>query len=230
MYNKSTRQQDTKASDAVTQYIYSNLYKHIYKEPMVVDNKLAQLSGIDIWDMDSNITIDEKCRITMIEQKKQNYNTFAERKRSKNFIQSYNTFAVELGWLRNGIRTKGWGLNGYNTPTYYNFIWLWETDVDKVSNLRKEHIRRAECLFVEKDRLQSFMKDMLGDEGEIWDRVNYMWDKRVDRVYCKDRSYHMTRSWRLHECPVCLVVRKDILDKLATHIYNVYINKYEVVK
>ena len=217
MYNKSTRQQDTKASDEVTKFLYSNLYKHIYKEPIIVDNKIAQLSGIDIWDMDSNVTIDEKCRITMIEQK-----------RSKTNIPMYNTFAVELGWLRNSVRTKGWGLNGYETPTYYNFIWLWETDVDKVRILRKEHIRWAECLFVRKDKLQMFMRDVMGDEEEVWNKVNYMWDKRVDRVYCKD--CHMTRSYRLQECPVCLVVGKDVLDKLATHIYNVYINKYEVVK
>ena len=212
MYNKSTRQQDTKASDEVTKFLYSNLYKHIYKEPIIVDNKIAQLSGIDIWDMDSNVTIDEKCRITMIERKRskvfiQKYNTFAERKRSKTNIQKYNTFAVELGWLRNGVRTKGWGLNGYETPTYYNFIWLWETDVDKVRILRKEHIRWAECLFVRKDKLQMFMRDVMGDEEEVWDKINYMWDKRVDRVYCKD--CHMTRSYRLQECPVCLVVGKD---------------------
>lgn len=219
---RSTRSNDTRASNEVTKYLYTNLYKHIYKEPIIVTDKIAQLSGIDIWDTDSNVTIDEKCRITMI-----------ERKRSKIFIPQYNTFAIELGWLRNGVRTKGWGLTEYNTPTYYNFIWLWKTDVDKVDKLRKEHIRYAECLMVEKSKLQRYMEDTIGNEEKVWERVNYMWDRKIDRVWVNAGNgmrMAIVRSWQLHECPVCVVIPKNVLDKLATHIYNVYINRYEVVK
>ena len=56
-YNKSTRKRDSNASDAVTQFIYENLYKHIYKEPYIVENTVAQKAGIDIWDADTNVTI-----------------------------------------------------------------------------------------------------------------------------------------------------------------------------
>lgn len=116
-YNKSTRKRDNKASDAVTQYVYENLYKHIYKEPYVVENTVAQKAGIDIWDADTNVTIDEKCRLSDIEK-----GIFG------------NTFAVELGWInnqRNGehVRLRGWGLSSYSSPTYYNFIWLGEVGV-----------------------------------------------------------------------------------------------------
>ena len=47
-YCHSTRMRDTRVSSIVTQYIYENLYKHIYEQPVIVDNRLAQLSGIDI--------------------------------------------------------------------------------------------------------------------------------------------------------------------------------------
>ena len=115
--SKSTRVRDIKASDAVTQYVYENLYKHIYKEPYVVENTVAQKAGIDIWDADTNVTIDEKCRLSDIE---------------KGIVG--NTFAVELGWInnqRNGehVRLRGRGLSSYQSPTYYNFIWLGEVGV-----------------------------------------------------------------------------------------------------
>ena len=48
MYNKSTRAQDTKASDIVTEFIYENLYRYIYKEPYIVSDKVAQCAGVDI--------------------------------------------------------------------------------------------------------------------------------------------------------------------------------------
>lgn len=121
MYNKSTRHRDSKASDAVTQYVYDNLYKHIYKEPYIVENTVAQKAGIDIWDADTNITIDEKCRLSDIE---------------KGIVG--NTFAVELGWINNkkgkkSIRMRGWGLSSYQSPTYYNFIWLGEVGENRVN-------------------------------------------------------------------------------------------------
>ena len=120
-YSRSTRTRDSKASDAVTQYVYDNLYKHIYKEPYIVENTVAQKAGIDIWDADTNVTIDEKCRLSDIE--KGIYG---------------NTFAVELGWINNkkgkkSIRMRGWGLSSYETPTYYNFIWLGEVGVNRIN-------------------------------------------------------------------------------------------------
>lgn len=119
-YNKSTRKRDSVASDAVTQYVYDNLYKHIYKEPYIVENTVAQKAGIDIWDADTNVTIDEKCRLSDIE---------------KGIVG--NTFAVELGWISNNkgnkhVRMRGWGLSSYQTPTYYNFIWLGEVGANRV--------------------------------------------------------------------------------------------------
>ena len=120
-YNKSTRKRDSVASDAVTQYVYENLYKHIYKEPYIVENTVAQKAGIDIWDADTNVTIDEKCRLSDIE---------------KGIMG--NTFAVELGWISNkkgkkSVRMRGWGLSSYQSPTYYNFIWLGEVGVNRVN-------------------------------------------------------------------------------------------------
>lgn len=108
MYNKSTRARDSIASNAVTEFIYDNLYQNIYKEPYIVDNEVAQRAGVDIWDADTNITIDEKCRLSDIE---------------KGILG--HTFAIELGWQsKYHKRMKGWGLSSYSSPTYYNFIWL----------------------------------------------------------------------------------------------------------
>ena len=112
-YKQSTRKRDNKASDSVTQYVYENLYKHIYKEPYVVENTVAQKAGIDIWDADTNVTIDEKCRLSDIE---------------KGMLG--HTFAIELGWQsKHHKRMKGWGLSSYSSPTYYNFIWLGKVGV-----------------------------------------------------------------------------------------------------
>ena len=116
-YCCSTRARDTVASDAVTEFIYENLYQKVYKEPYVVENRVAQRAGVDIWDADTNITIDEKCRLSDIE---------------KGMLG--HTFAIELGWIsnqRNGehVRLRGWGLSSYSSPTYYNFIWLGKVGV-----------------------------------------------------------------------------------------------------
>ena len=48
IYNKSTRARDSVASNAVTEFIYENLYKRVYKEPYIVDNGVAQRAGVDI--------------------------------------------------------------------------------------------------------------------------------------------------------------------------------------
>lgn len=217
---KSTRQRDSKVSEIVTQYIYENLYKGIYENPLLITNKLAQLSGIDIWDKESGVTVDEKCRIADIEK-------IHKRKR--------DTFAIELGWMkRNGERVKGWGISSYNTPTYYNLIWLREVDVKDMQRLKLAHIREAECLFVKKGTMQTFMKDIIGYEDKIWETVNWMWNKRIDRKYYKDKNgypyCHMTRSWQLQECPVNFVVPKAVWNKLAEHIYYVYNGRYKVIK
>lgn len=47
-YCCSTRARDNKASNAVTEFIYENLYQKVYKEPYVVENGLAQRAGVDI--------------------------------------------------------------------------------------------------------------------------------------------------------------------------------------
>lgn len=236
MYNKSTRHRDTankpyccstrtrdnKASNAVTQYVYENLYKYIYKEPYVVENTVAQKAGIDIWDADTNVTIDEKCRLSDIE---------------KGIMG--NTFAVELGWInnqRNGehVRMRGWGLSSYQSPTYYNFIWLGEVGVNRIARLRKEHIRKAECLFVKKTDMQKFLCKTMGYEDDIWRTVNQMWDRGIDKRYIRNKRryplFHLTRSWKLNECPVNAVIPKRILENLSSAHYYVYPNRYEVIE
>lgn len=223
MYCKqSTRKRDNKASDSVTQYVYENLYKHIYKEPYVVENTVAQKAGIDIWDADTNVTIDEKCRLSDIEK-----GIFG------------NTFAVELGWInnqRNGehVRLRGWGLSSYSSPTYYNFIWLGKVGVKKIKRLRKENIYQAECLFVKKTDIQEFLCKTMGYEDDIWRTVNQMWDRGIDKRYIRNKRhyplFHLTRSWKLNECPVNAVIPKRILENLSSAHYYVYPNRYEVVE
>lgn len=221
MYKKITRTTDTKVSEIISQWLYSNLYNKLDKGNWVVNvDRLGQLGGIDLWNKRTGDTVDEKCRITDIERAHK---------------RKIDTFAVELGWKkRNGDRVKGWGLSPYNTPTYYNFIWLRKFDVKDMKRLRPEHIREAECLFVRKETMQTFMKDVIGYEDEIWEVVNWLWNKKIDRKYYKDKygypSCHMTRSWQLQECPVNLVVPKSVWDRLATHIYYVYNGRYEVIK
>ena len=220
-YNKSTRKRDSNASDAVTQYVYENLYKHIYKEPYIVENTVAQKAGIDIWDADTNVTIDEKCRLSDIE---------------KGIVG--NTFAVELGWISNikgnkHVRMRGWGLSSYQTPTYYNFIWLGEVGVKYIKKLRKEHIRQVECLFVKKTDIQEFLYKTMGYEDDIWRIVNQMWDKGIVKRYIRNKRhyplFHLTRSWKLNECPVNAVIPKRILENLSSVHYYVYPNRYEVI-
>ena len=47
-YSHSTRMRDNKASNAVTEFIYENLYQRIYKEPYIVGDRVAQRAGVDI--------------------------------------------------------------------------------------------------------------------------------------------------------------------------------------
>ena len=217
-YKQSTRKRDSIASNSVTQYVYENLYKHIYKEPYVVENTVAQKAGIDIWDANTNVTIDEKCRLSDIEK-----GIFG------------NTFAVELGWKnRYNKRMRGWGLSSYQSPTYYNFIWLGEVGVNRVDRLRKEHIYQAECLFVKKTDIQQFLYKTMGYEDDIWRTVNQMWDRSIYKRYIRNKHnyplFHLTRSWKLNECPVNAVISKRILENLSSAHYYVYPNRYEVVE
>lgn len=218
MYNKSTRAQDTKASDIVTEFIYENLYRYIYKEPYIVSDKVAQCAGVDIWDSDTNITIDEKCRLSDIE---------------KGILG--HTFAIELGWQsKYHNKMKGWGLSDYSSPTYYNFIWLHNVDIKQIDKLRKVHIRKAECLFVKKTEMQKFLCKTIGDEDDIWNIVNQMWDRRIDKRYIRDKRnyplFHLTRSWKLNECPINAVIPKYILENLSSVHYYVYQGRYEVIE
>lgn len=47
-YSHSTRMRDSVASNAVTEFIYENLYQSIYKEPYIVGDRVAQRAGVDI--------------------------------------------------------------------------------------------------------------------------------------------------------------------------------------
>lgn len=216
--NRSTRTRDSIASNSVTEFIYENLYQSIYKEPYVVENGVAQRAGVDIWDADTNITIDEKCRLSDIE---------------KGMLG--HTFAIELGWQsKHHKRMKGWGLSSYSSPTYYNFIWLHNVDVKQIDRLKKAHIRKVECLFVKKTAIQKFLCKTMGYEDDIWKTVNYMWDRGIDKRYIRDKRnyqlFHLTRSWKLNECPVNAVIPKRILENLSSAHYYVYSNRYEVIE
>lgn len=225
MYNnkRSTRTTDTKASDIVSQWLYNNLYSKMVnggERYLINVDRVGQYAGIDGVFTETGETVDEKCRISDI---------------GKSNRRRIDTFAVEVGWQkRNGERVKGWGLSTYNTPTYYNLIWLRKVDVKDMKRLRPEHIREAECLFVKKEAVQTFMKDVIGYEDDIWKVVNWMWDKKIDRKYYLDKHgypyCHLTRSWKLAECPINLVVSKDVWNRLATHIYYVYNGRYDMIK
>lgn len=128
---------------------------------------------------------------------------------------------------------RGWGLSSYQTPTYYNFIWLGKVGVKHIKQLRKEHIRQVECLFVKKTDIQEFLCKTIGYEDDIWRIVNQMWDKGIVKRYIRNKRhyplFHLTRSWKLNECPVNAVIPKRILENLSSAHYYVYPNRYEVI-
>ena len=211
----SSRLYDTKASNVVTQFLYENLYSHIFEQCVVVCNKEAQLQGIDIavYNKGYSFSIDEKAQINYINNVR-------------------NTFSFEIMYLSNkrdskGVREKrvGWLIKNEVTPTYYALIWIHQSNQSDKCKLKVDDLVAVECMFVNNMKL----KEYLYNRGLTCDKMFELSDmiyRNSVRYFYYDNWLKFVYSGRIYEKPINLVIPKNILYDICFKDYLVYKDHY----
>lgn len=138
------------------------------------------------------------------------------------------TFAFELATKnRQGKYMDGWFLAEDNMTDMYNLIFPNTIDLSLTKeNVRAEDFINVECLLIEKVKLQNWLTEHRISKDTL-KKIAYQLQTGMAKASdFGGISFHYAYSPHLKEAPVNLVVKKKLLEELATYRYTCKNNFY----
>lgn len=182
-----------------------------------IKDKSLQLQGIDviITTKKSTVNIDEKAQLYYINQ-------------------GLPTFAFEVNFLnKNGALSPGWLYNKNLLTDYFVLIWLTATH-NNLQEIKAEDFINAECMMIKKTEIINYLSGV-GYTEKLIEKIAM--DLRSQEQYGKyiipdqtDFYFYLSPPDNYSEQPINIVIRKDLLIRLAVRIYVVSKNKLARIK
>jgi len=179
--------------------------------------KEAQSQGIDI-------VLKDKCEeIYFVDEKSQT--TYLNK--------PLPTFAFEISYEKDGKPRRGWLVDDSKVTSHYILVYPRSETISSYKELKNwRDIDFAEILFINKDRLMTELynlginKELLLESADNIEIEN----KNVPIKGISKEFVGLYKSGKLAEKPVNIVVKRSILDNVASAIWKVHKDKIDVVK
>ncbi|NLZ51651.1 MAG: hypothetical protein GX892_00520 [Thermoanaerobacteraceae bacterium] len=182
-----------------------------------IKDKSLQIQGIDviITTKKSTVNIDEKAQLYYINQ-------------------GLPTFAFEVNFLnKNGALSPGWLYNKNLLTDYFVLIWLTATH-NNLQEIKAEDFINAECMMIKKTEIINYLSGV-GYTEKLIEKIAM--DLRSQEQYGKyiipdqtDFYFYFSPPDNYSEQPINIVIRKNLLIRLAVRIYVVSKNKLARIK
>lgn len=226
----SYRKLDTHIIEIFNEYVDEKIYPFLIKKLNEeykfmdvifkrIDDKNEQLAGIDV-KLYGNI--DGAHHVINIDEKAQIYY----------MNKSMNSFVFEIDSYQKGILREGWFFNDELKTTHYLLLWP-KSDIDKKEINKIEDFKSCECYLIPKIRIKDYFESKGFNKEDFENKAKQIRidDSIIDdkddknRKYwyyiSKDREFWITYSYGLEEMPINIVVKKDVLKKIASLIISV---------
>lgn len=210
---KSNREEDSKIEEQMRKH-YNMIYRILGYGYQRNDDQVLQKSGQDLLLTRSNVMkkaiSDEKCAT--------NY-----------WDRDLDTFSMELSFnlcdrmtgLSTGNRVDGWFINDKNKTEVYSLGYVRS---DSRQDLINGKVTSFEVIIVRKKSIQDYIKESISVDnfselqnkfqniiltGQAYQKANggFSWDA--------GNGIRMTRSDQLAECPVNIIIKKEVLSSLS---------------
>lgn len=204
-------------------YFYSklNVSEVVHKrvEEVISKNRIkeAQKQGIDMVLKDKNeklYFIDEKSQTTYLNN-------------------PLPTFAFEISYEFKGEKRKGWLVDSNKETSHYILVYPASDSIDSYKDLNNvEDIDFAEVLLINKNRLMTELYNLGIDENLLIESAGNIEieNKNVPIKGISKDFVGLYKSGKLAEKPVNLVVKRTMLDTVASAVWKVHKDKVDVIK
>lgn len=210
-------------ADWLDKYFYNkfNVYEVGSKRVEEVKNssriKDAQSKGIDIVLKDKNqekFYVDEKSQTTYLNKPRP-------------------TFSFEISYEYKGVLKTGWLVDENKLTNHYLLVYPMSEKILTYKELKSfEDIGSAEIIFIGREELMSELYNLgITEELLVEKAANIKVDNehlQIDEI--SKRFVTLYKSGHLDENPVNLIIRRSILDKVASAIWQVSKDGIEEVK
>lgn len=208
----SRREQDMRAEQELTKFLDENLYDALEEHYTDVawrrnNDKATQLLGVDGYLTlgNNDIVVDEKATLYYINR-------------------NLPTFAFEINSYQKGRLTPGWLFNPSYLTDYYMLVYPNATHND-LSVIKAEDFVNCTCILVERrkiiEHLESFgyTQEKIEADATIYRRQRNCGKLPIDGI--NDFYYYLSYPSKYSEIPFNVIIRRNVLEQLARHIYLV---------
>ncbi len=205
----SRRILDMQAETELALYLDKNFYSRLVDSGLLttaqrITDRETQREGIDVI-VSKNKTqafIDEKAQLYYINK-------------------GLPTFAFELGFILNGHETIGWFLNDELRTDRYFLLWP-NAKTSTLKRLKAEDFTSVHGLMIKKKVLRQYLESNGKSKEYLLAKLTQL---RKDGAIGKIPSgiegvyYYVSDPKRYTECPINIVIRKTILESVASASY-----------
>ena len=210
----TTRRSDTAQEKIITKFLDDKLYSRIFRRYSIVEDRNLQIMGVDV-------LVDNDGLYSYFDAKAQS---------SPKYIHNpHPTFSFELLFDdRGGVTRDGWFVNDSLITQWYILIWVNKATVGATGYIENENdIRELEVVFLNRRSLKEEIERTISIDG-LKNKAAEMRRTHTTREEINN-TMHLTFSDRLAEQPVNIVVKKDLLDKIADQRFIVTQGGYRII-
>lgn len=222
-YFKRDKKHEELIANWLDEYFYSKLERLQVAsgrvEVTISENKIkeAQRRGIDMILRDTNgeiYYIDEKSQTTYLNN-------------------PLPTFAFEISYESNGVTKKGWLVDEDIKTTHYILVYPGSESIKTYRELKNvEDIDFAEIILIDKSRLMKELYKLgINEELLIESAKKISIENPKVSIENVPREFgRLVKSNQLTEKPVNLVIKRTILENIASAIWKVHKDRIYVIK
>lgn len=228
--SESNIARDRRVEQEIAKFLDNSLYKSVlFTEIERVNDRGRQLEGIDLFISSPSLNLNK----SPADEKSQSSLTYLNK--------PIPTFVLELSSLNKDRKEViGWFLDKTKKTEYYIFVWLEKTR--KIEDLTEDDIEEVYYCIVSRETLLSYFEDLSLSLEELTNRTSEIREKFKDSnertSIDKDKygnKFYFFYSGQLHEKPINIVIRKEVLIDLAilhgriardwdTRVFHIYKN------
>lgn len=220
---KRDKQHEELIAGWLDKYFYSKLNVSEVAHKRVEDGiskervKEAQKKGVDIIlkDRDEELYfVDEKSQTTYLNN-------------------PLPTFAFEISYELNGVKRKGWLIDRSKKTSHYILVYPTSETIDSYKELNNvDDIDFAEILLINKNKLMTELYNLGIDDKLLIESAEKLEieNKSVPIEGISKEFVGLFKSGKLAEKPVNLVVKRTVLDNVASAIWKVDKDRVDIIK
>lgn len=229
--NMTTKEEDMTAEQQLAKYLDKYLYNRMKskcKNINRITDKNLQMHGIDViieYDNGDLVNIDEKAQLHYIDVCR-------------------NTFVFEIDFIgRDNVLHPGWLFNNELKTDTYMLIWPKETiyneviksidnNVEQLNKIKKilrnikcDDFVSVECYLIKRDTIKEYLSSNGWNSERILEKsAELRHNKKYKRTFLSETNsfyFYFSEPFNYRETPINIVIKKDVLKKLAHKKYVV---------